>query len=896
MNYRRLLLLTEIGESIDAAVALIRRVSPDADLLVVIARIPLRHFARLADETPDELNEGVAEALARLRDATAGAARKVDVHLTPDLDADHLADASADAGIELVVAASLPFTGLSVLAELRRRRPLPVLLAASAPRSDGAITEVACVALSSNTRAAVTTFLRDHGSPQVHATVFLREPRFPGDIEATLDVAGIEAPVELVTLRSTGRWWNSKSAQGHRVDLVVLSGLAGARVVEAAMAAPVLVLPPWSRPASGLRRAIDAPDLVDEGGVIRARLEYAIGVGRRNPIPDQQVALVSGGRVIAVVTTHAGEAELPPGLSEDALGFFRVAEGVDPDPSAAIEAQVTIIRPASRPLLLFDAALPDEELSALAGLSGPDAPDLLGVRLRPTSSFTAIRERLQAAGVPARVVDASTTLDEGAALDVPEAVDAVRLARVAARMRGAAFPVAAIVYVGPHRPRTIGFAALRAEQVASTAVTYQTPAPRPPSLARRLDATTGAAPLAGNQIEVELDNAMARRWLLDAIDGSRQQLHLQTYMAADDDVGAQIEAALAKAGARGVTVRVLVDSLHGKHGSLGIRNPLLDRLSAHPGVEVRVSRPVTGAPSLEDLKQRDHRKVTIADGALGLVGGRNVSHEYYTGFDEVGLTPESTWREVPWLDAGARVQGPAVAALERSFHDAWVEAGGAPFDITECAPAGSAGARVVVHRGLRDASTLEAYLALIDSARSHVYAVNGFPLILEIQHALLRAIGRGVRVCTLFGNLTPRHGGVSFKGPWANARTAATGLVHSRMDALVAAGGEAYQFAVHEQPSWSPGLGVVQPHVHAKVLSVDGLVCSVGSANLDITAGYWESELVLLVEDETITGGLEAHIERLLAGSARVERDDPEWRRMARDRRWMQRWPGVLSI
>ncbi|HEX9108692.1 MAG TPA: phosphatidylserine/phosphatidylglycerophosphate/cardiolipin synthase family protein, partial [Longimicrobiales bacterium] len=388
----------------------------------------------------------------------------------------------------------------------------------------------------------------------------------------------------------------------------------------------------------------------------------------------------------------------------------------------------------------------------------------------------------------------------------------------------------------------------------------------------------------------------ARRWLLDAIGGSRERVHVQVYMAADDDVGAQVEAALGAAGARGVQVRLLVDSLHGLHGSLGLHNPLLERLAAQPGVELLVSRPIRAVPSLEDLKQRDHRKLAIIDGAVALLGGRNLSHEYYTGFDEVRLKPESPWRDVPWLDAGARVQGPAVAALERHFLEAWTEAGGSAFDVREQLPAGRTPVRVVVHRGLRDAATLEAYLAMIDGAESHVYAVNGFPLILEIQHALLRAIRRGVRVCVLFGHLTPRYGGGAFKGPWARVRTAATEYVHSRVDALVAAGGEAYQLGIPKQPGWGEGVGAINPHVHAKVMSADGRVCSVGSANLDITAGYWESELMLLVQDAAIARSLETRIEQLLAASERVDRDDPAWRRLARRRDWMRHWPGVLSI
>jgi cardiolipin synthase A/B len=120
--------------------------------------------------------------------------------------------------------------------------------------------------------------------------------------------------------------------------------------------------------------------------------------------------------------------------------------------------------------------------------------------------------------------------------------------------------------------------------------------------------------------------------------------------------------------------------------------------------------------------------------------------------------------------------------------------------------------------------------------------------------------------------------------------------VHSRIDALVAAGGEGYQFAMREQPAWSRGLGVVNPHVHAKVMSVDGRVCSVGSANLDITAGYWETEVMLIVEDEAITRALEARLDQLIAGSQPVDRDDPRWQLAARRRHWMRHWPGVLSV
>lgn len=887
MNYRRVLFITELGADASMAVPMIREVTPAADLLLVVAHISQRKVAWFSGEAPGDLSEAVAGAVDGVRKASTGAAKRVELTLAADLGASVLLNLAATSEIDLVAAVGpLPLHLIAALAELRKRCSIAVLWSARALSNGHPIRNIRCEAIGSRARAAVAAFLRDHGGPTLHATVVLLESQLL-DRETALVVTGIKTQVDLVTPAAPG---------SGPIDLLVLPRFPGGLFVARPWPAPLLILPPLPVSAPAPKRAIDVADAVDDGGVMRASIRYAGGIGRCDPIPDQQVAFVSAGRTAAVITTTNGEAELPSGLVGQSFGVFRVGERPAADPLAAIEQLASVIRPGTRPLLLFDAELADHELEILAGHGGEEAPDLLAVRMRPIRSCMALRGRLVAAGLASRVADASAILDEGAALDVPEAVDPVRLARVGARMRAAGFPVAAIVHRGPHQPCTTGFVAVRAEEVASTVWKLHAPARKPQSLGDRLEITTGAPVLQGNHIEIEMDNAKARRWLLEAIAGSRERVHLQLYMALDDDVGGPVEAALAEAAARGITVRVVVDSLHGMEGSFGIHNPLLERLGARPGVELRIARPLTGVPSVEEIKQRDHRKVAVVDGQIALVGGRNLSHEYYTGFDEVKLAPTSTWRQVPWLDAGARVQGPAVAALERSFLDAWSMAGGASYDILVPPPAGTVAARVVVHHGLRDACTLEAYLALIETATSHIYAVNGFPLILEIQHALLRAIGRGIRVRALFGNLTPTHDGKPFGGPWSTARTAATELVHSRVDGLVEAGGEGYEFSVKQQPAWTGGLGSINPHVHAKVMSVDGRVCSVGSANFDITAGYWENEVMLIVEDEPIARALEAHIDQLLLDSRPVDRNDPAWRRTARRRTWLQHWPGVLSV
>jgi len=759
------------------------------------------------------------------------------------------------AGIDLVVADHLSVADLPMISEIRKRTGSTILWIQTAVPATGAELHVLGLAAGARATAAVAAFLREHG-----------DATFRARVAAAIPPPGAET-----------------------IDLIVVPRFPGLLLQLLAQRAPVLVLPPREVVRAPLARDIDAPDVIDDRGVIRTTIRYATGVGRLEPIPDQQLEIILHDGVFATVESHDGAVELSAEQVDGAIGIHRA--GV-----AHREVEIDLIKPGSRPLVLFDAAIANADLATITRAADRDI-DVLAVRVRPMQSCRSIRARLMRAGMSPQVVDASAVLDEGSALDVGMHVDAVRLARVAARMRAAGFPVAAIVHSATRVPATIGFAALRASDLASAELQHFAVTPAHTiTLAERLDNVTATRSIAGNRIELEIDNAKARRWLVDAIAAAKERVHLQLYMAADDDVGRIVESALTNAAARGVKVRIVADSLHALEGSFGMHNPLLQRLASHRGVELRLGAPLITPPSVEEFKQRDHRKLAVFDGTLALLGGRNLSHEYYSGFDEVPLTTKSSWREVPWLDAGARVEGPAVAALERSFLDAWTAAGGTAYEIIAPPAAGSVAARVAMHHGLRDARTLEAYVALIDSARSHVHVVNGFPLILEIQHALLRALRRGVRVRTLFGNLTPTHAGQPFEGAWSSARVEATNLVHSRMDTLVAAGAEAYELVIPRQTRWNEDVGDIHPHVHAKLSCVDGRVCSVGSANLDVTAGYWESELMLIVEDAAIAASFESRIEEFMARSQRIDRDDLQWQETARRRQWMRHWPGVLSI
>jgi phosphatidylserine/phosphatidylglycerophosphate/cardiolipin synthase-like enzyme len=852
VNYRRAMVLCDLRADPAPALSALRRVAPNLEGLVLVLKV--RNL---------ELTREEASALEAWRLLASEHSWAVELRPAPQLGTSSLVELAITEDVELLVAGSRSVEIAALLAGAARRLGLAWLWP-SAQVVHRPITHLVCAAIGDRSRAAILEFLREHGDPALEVSAIGVQELPPRDLAAALAVAGIRARVAIVPRPVLPL----RGAHGEAPDLVVLARAPIPILLGYPWPAPVLLVP-WRVPSGPRQAPLDVTDAVELCGAARTRVEEVTAVGTLNPAADAIFGLIQGGRVIAeVASSEWGDLELPPSAGPS-VGVVRLVGDGPPDPLAAVEQRFDVLRPSgggpgTGPLLLFDASLSGPTLGTLRAQAAGAGLEPRAVRLRPTIRASAIRERLIAAELPSWVLDARAILDEGGALDVSEANDRVRLLRVAARLQAGGYPVAALYDRGQGRAE--------------------------PFVEEPL------AVIDGNRIEVELDNTLARRWLLEAIAESRDSICLQVYMAADDEVGRAVEAALIEAARRGVVVRVLVDSLHGLHGSFGTENPLLSRLAEVPGIEARVVRPLTRLPSMTDVKQRDHRKIVVADGKIALIGGRNLSHEYYTGFEEASLDPAVNWRQVPWLDAGARVTGPAVGAIAAAFLEAWIGAGGAPFAIGDPPSTGSTAARVVVHRGLADARTLEVYLELIDEARSHLYLVHGFPLALEIQHAFHRALRRGVRVRVITGHLTPMHDGIPFSGPWSAARLSATEFVHSRLDPLVEAGGEVYLFAQPRVPSWAPDLGAVFPHVHAKLISADGRRCAVGSANFDVTSCYWESELMIVVEDPVVTAGVEDTLERRIAGSIRVDRDDPEWRERARRRTWMRRWPGVLAL
>jgi putative cardiolipin synthase len=156
-------------------------------------------------------------------------------------------------------------------------------------------------------------------------------------------------------------------------------------------------------------------------------------------------------------------------------------------------------------------------------------------------------------------------------------------------------------------------------------------------------------------------------WRGALADRAEATIDAQYYIWNEDNVGTIAAERLLRAAERGVRVRVLVDDL-----SIATDPGFLAMLDAHPRVEIRMYNP-TGFVGRDlmpkalavigdfyRLNRRMHNKALVVDGALAVIGGRNVADEYY-----------DMHREFNFRDRDVLVAGPIVADIEASFDRYW---------------------------------------------------------------------------------------------------------------------------------------------------------------------------------------------------------------------------------
>ena len=362
--------------------------------------------------------------------------------------------------------------------------------------------------------------------------------------------------------------------------------------------------------------------------------------------------------------------------------------------------------------------------------------------------------------------------------------------------------------------------------------------PRAQPLASHGESITGFAALQGHVLELLPDWDSFIDVLVADIEAAQRTCHLEFYIWDSAGRVGEVYTALARAAARGVICRVLVDDV-GSGAFLKSREAAGLRKI---GVKVVSSLPVgLFRMLLVRMDLRNHRKIVVIDGEIGYTGSMNL-------VDPRHFKPEAGVGQ--WVDAMVRLSGPAVEVLNGAFLEDWeleTDEGMAILetaDIREVPEQGDAVVQVVPSGpGLNRASIHQLLLSLLYSAeRELVLTTPYFVPDESIMIALVSASRRGVAV---------------------------TLNVPERLDSVLArfAGAACFE----ELLSAGVRIARYEPDLlHTKAITVDGRIAVIGSVNIDMRSLWLNFEISLFIFDQDCAARVRALQESYLRESVDV--------------------------
>ncbi len=370
-------------------------------------------------------------------------------------------------------------------------------------------------------------------------------------------------------------------------------------------------------------------------------------------------------------------------------------------------------------------------------------------------------------------------------------------------------------------------------------------------LRRTLTSVSGVPTTSGNRLDVLRNGEEIFPSMLAAIEASTVSIDFLTFVYWTGSIGGQFADALGRAAERGVRVRVLLDGVGAKSVDRGIVRRMEDR-----GVDVRWFRPPNPLHPLQ-ANHRTHRKVLVCDERVGFTGGVGIADEWMgDGHTDGG-----------WRDTHVRLAGPAVNGLRGAFLDNWIETEPCLFDtdvdhFPDHGAPGDVDVQVVMGTAEPGWNSISMTVrAIVELATDRIRITTAyFVPDDDLTSRLIGAAERGVAVQLLI------------PGPGADKRfVQLAGEV--RYQELLDAGIEIWNY----QPSM----------LHAKVMTVDGAVGIIGSANFNHRSTSLDEEVNLVVFDDRFASELDRDFDADLQRSEEI--DLSRWERRGVPQRLLER-------
>lgn len=341
-----------------------------------------------------------------------------------------------------------------------------------------------------------------------------------------------------------------------------------------------------------------------------------------------------------------------------------------------------------------------------------------------------------------------------------------------------------------------------------------------------------------NDVRIYTDGNEKFQALISEMKQAKCYIHMQYYIIRNDELWKEIESVLIQKAKQGVEVRVLFDSM----GCRTMKNRDWERLE-RAGIQVAEFFPAVLGKLQMRVNYRNHRKIVVIDGRIGFVGGFNVGREY------LGLDKKFGY----WRDTHLCIEGAAVTSLAVRFVLDWNYAAKENlfledklFEIPEYVRNGHDPVQIISSGPDSQTKTIhDNYLRLIHSAKDHVYIQTPYLIPDDsILDALKIASRSGIDV-RIMVPCKPDHPFVY----WAT---------YSYLGELVSAGAKCYVYN--------------NGFLHAKTMSVDGLVACVGTANMDIRSFGLNFEVNAVIYSERTVQRLERAFENDMTKCTHVTR------------------------
>ncbi len=324
-----------------------------------------------------------------------------------------------------------------------------------------------------------------------------------------------------------------------------------------------------------------------------------------------------------------------------------------------------------------------------------------------------------------------------------------------------------------------------------------------------------------NQVQIQQNAAEFYPTLIEDMKAARHSIHHQYFIWRSDEFTEKLSDILIAKVKQGLAVRILYDPL----GSQNMKRKYRRQLRA-AGISIV---PTSPAYQLHTLSYRNHRKITVIDGAISYTGGMNIGQEHIDGGKGFNF----------WRDTQVRFTGETSAILQAVFMVDWYNAIGEnlfaeeyfPKQIVE-ASEGEVPVQILTSGpDSRWAAIRQLYANMIITAEHHVYLQSPyFILDASIAEALRSAAMSGLDVKVMIsarpsGNRWPDWAGNTYFGD------------------VIDAGVRIFLYE--------------KGYLHAKTISIDSKICSIGSANIDIRSFSINYELNAVLYDERLARELE---------------------------------------